>query len=96
VSQVADAFAAALRTWPDRGVPGNPGAWLLTAARHRQTDAARRRQTHELSEEHLRIMAEEIEHASQTADEITATAFRKPDWIVLVARLFFSAPDGRG
>jgi RNA polymerase sigma-70 factor (ECF subfamily) len=67
---LADAFAAALRTWPDRGVPDNPGAWLLTAARHRQTDAARRRQTHELSEEHLRIMAEEIEHASQAAEEI--------------------------
>jgi predicted RNA polymerase sigma factor len=26
---LADAFAAALRTWPDRGVPANPAAWLL-------------------------------------------------------------------
>jgi hypothetical protein len=67
---LADAFAAALRTWPVRGVPDNPDAWLLTAARHRQTDAARRRQTQEVSEEHLRIMAEEIEHASHTAEEI--------------------------
>src|SRR4029077_6882338 len=67
---LADAFAAALRTWPARGGPDNPGAWLLTAARHRQTDAARRRQTHEASEDHLRIMAEEIEHASNTAEEI--------------------------
>ena len=50
---LADAFAAALRTWPDRGVPDNPGAWLLTAARHRQTDAARRRQIRESGEEHL-------------------------------------------
>ncbi len=30
---LADAFAAALATWPDRGVPDNPAAWLLTAAR---------------------------------------------------------------
>jgi RNA polymerase sigma-70 factor (ECF subfamily) len=67
---LADAFAAALRTWPGCGVPDNPDAWLLTAARHRQTDAARRRQTREMSEEHLRIMAEEIEHASQAAEEI--------------------------
>src|SRR5947209_8702228 len=67
---LADAFAAALRTWPVRGVPDNPDAWLLTAARHRQTDAVRRRQTQEMSEEHLRIMAEEIEHASNTAEEI--------------------------
>ena len=30
---LSDAFAAALRTWPDRGVPDQPEAWLLTAAR---------------------------------------------------------------
>jgi RNA polymerase sigma-70 factor, ECF subfamily len=30
---LADAFAAALATWPSRGVPDNPQAWLLTAAR---------------------------------------------------------------
>ena len=48
---LADAFAAALRTWPERGVPDNPAAWLLTAARHRQTDAARRRQTQAIGEE---------------------------------------------
>lgn len=67
---LADAFEAALRTWPERGVPDNPDAWLLTAARHRQADAARRRQTRVMSEEHLQLMAEEIEHASQTSDEI--------------------------
>jgi RNA polymerase sigma-70 factor, ECF subfamily len=67
---LADAFASALRTWPDRGVPANPDAWILTAARHRQTDAARRRQTREISEEHLQLMAEEIEQASRTSEEI--------------------------
>jgi RNA polymerase sigma-70 factor (ECF subfamily) len=67
---LADAFAAALRTWPDRGVPANPEAWLLTAARHRQTDAARRRQTQASGEEHLQLMADEIEHAWRTSEEI--------------------------
>lgn len=67
---LADAFAAALRTWPDRGVPANPDGWLLTAARHRQTDAARRRQTQAMGEEHLQLMAEEIEQASRTPEEI--------------------------
>ena len=67
---LADAFAAALRTWPERGVPDNPDAWILTAARHRQTDSARRRQTREVGEEHLQLMADEIEHAAQTAEEI--------------------------
>ena len=28
------AFEAALCDWPDRGVPDNPEAWLMTAARH--------------------------------------------------------------
>jgi RNA polymerase sigma-70 factor (ECF subfamily) len=67
---LADAFAAALRTWPSRGVPDNPAAWLLTTARHRQADAMRRRHTWTAGEEHLRLMAEEIEHASLTPDEI--------------------------
>jgi RNA polymerase sigma-70 factor, ECF subfamily len=67
---LADAFAAALRTWPDRGVPANPDAWILTAARHRQTDAARRRQTRAIGEEHLQLMAEEIEQAPRTSEEI--------------------------
>lgn len=39
---LADAFAAAARTWPDRGVPANPPAWLLTAARRRALDGLRR------------------------------------------------------
>src|SRR4051812_44644811 len=39
---LGDAFAAALRTWPVDGVPSNPAAWLLTAARRGQIDAMRR------------------------------------------------------
>ena len=39
---LADAFAAALADWPERGVPNNPEGWLLTTARRRQIDAARR------------------------------------------------------
>jgi RNA polymerase sigma-70 factor (ECF subfamily) len=67
---LADAFAAALRTWPERGVPDNPDAWLLTAARHRHTDAARRRQTRAQGEEHLVLLAQELEGKSPTAETI--------------------------
>jgi predicted RNA polymerase sigma factor len=35
---LADAFERALLTWPARGVPGNPDAWLLTVARNRLRD----------------------------------------------------------
>jgi RNA polymerase sigma-70 factor (ECF subfamily) len=38
---LADAFEAAARTWPENGVPTNPGAWLLVAARRRITDRLR-------------------------------------------------------
>ena len=38
-----DAFAMALRRWPKDGIPGRPGAWLTTAARHRAIDVLRRK-----------------------------------------------------
>ena len=39
---VQEALVAALETWPRDGVPRNPGAWLLTTARHRAIDRLRR------------------------------------------------------
>jgi predicted RNA polymerase sigma factor len=38
---LADAYEAAVRTWPQQGVPGNPGGWLLTVARNRLRDRRR-------------------------------------------------------
>jgi predicted RNA polymerase sigma factor len=38
---LADAFEAAARSWPADGVPVNPPAWLLTAARRRVVDGLR-------------------------------------------------------
>jgi RNA polymerase sigma-70 factor (ECF subfamily) len=38
---LADALVAALRVWPEQGVPANPEAWLVTAARNRRKNAAR-------------------------------------------------------
>ncbi|MEV6967665.1 sigma-70 family RNA polymerase sigma factor [Hamadaea sp. NPDC051192] len=37
-----DALATALERWPVDGVPGNPGAWLMTVARNRALDMIRR------------------------------------------------------
>jgi RNA polymerase sigma factor (sigma-70 family) len=37
-----DALVAALEQWPAEGVPRNPGAWLMTAAKHRAIDLLRR------------------------------------------------------
>jgi RNA polymerase sigma-70 factor (ECF subfamily) len=40
-----DAFAQALRKWPESGVPDQPLAWLTTTARHRVIDRMRRAST---------------------------------------------------
>jgi RNA polymerase sigma-70 factor (ECF subfamily) len=39
---VQEAFVQALRTWAERGVPENPGAWVTTTARNRAIDRLRR------------------------------------------------------
>ena len=38
-----DALVSALEVWPVSGIPENPGAWLITAARNRAIDQLRRR-----------------------------------------------------
>lgn len=40
-----DAFAAALATWPQKGLPENPAAWITAAARRKLIDYARRERT---------------------------------------------------
>lgn len=37
-----DALVAALEQWPRDGLPDNPGAWLMAAAKHRAVDVLRR------------------------------------------------------
>jgi len=37
-----DALVAALEQWPESGIPDNPGAWLMTTAKHRAIDLWRR------------------------------------------------------
>ncbi len=65
---LGEAFAAALASWPRDGVPHNPDAWLLTAARRRQTDALRRRKTRSQGESHLTLIADELEAAAAEGD----------------------------
>src|SRR5438105_9105172 len=56
---LADAFHAALETWPRTGVPNQPEAWLLTAARRRLIDNAR----------HMRVHADAVPSLIAVADE---------------------------
>jgi RNA polymerase sigma-70 factor (ECF subfamily) len=44
---VQDAFAAAVRRWPSTGLPPSPAGWIITTARNRAIDQARREATRE-------------------------------------------------
>jgi RNA polymerase sigma factor (sigma-70 family) len=46
-----DALVSALEQWPRTGVPDNPGAWLMTAAKNRALDELRRRKLIERTSE---------------------------------------------
>ncbi len=46
-----EALVAALERWPGTGIPENPGAWLMAAARNRAIDQLRRRQMLERKQE---------------------------------------------
>ena len=48
-----DALLAALEQWPESGVPDNPGAWLMTAAKRRAIDRMRRDKLLERKHEEL-------------------------------------------
>lgn len=57
---LSDAFAAALEHWPVRGIPDNPEAWLITAARRRKIDVSRKRQRSAGAMDHLTLLADEL------------------------------------
>ena len=59
-----DALVAALEQWPRSGIPDNPGAWLMTAAKHRAIDHFRRNKLRERKHEELGY---ELEIEQETA-----------------------------
>ena len=59
-----DALVAALKQWPESGVPDNPGAWLMATAKHRAFDLLRRYKMLERKHEEL---GRELETQQKTA-----------------------------
>lgn len=57
-----DALVTALELWPEEGIPENPGAWLMTAAKRRAIDLLRRGQM--LERKHGEV-ARELEYQQQ-------------------------------
>ena len=48
-----DALVTALEQWPEKGMPDNPAAWLMTTARNRALDRLRQRKLAERKHEEL-------------------------------------------
>ena len=65
---LSEAFAAALVDWPAKGCPSNPEAWLLTAARRRMIDAARRYRHGEAATVELQLLAQGLDAANADAE----------------------------
>ncbi len=58
---LSDAFAAALIDWPVKGVPENPEAWLITVARRKGIDAARKRRNAVQAADSVDLIAQELQ-----------------------------------
>ncbi|HEY1965061.1 MAG TPA: RNA polymerase sigma factor [Acidobacteriaceae bacterium] len=82
-----DALVAALERWPEEGIPENPAAWLMTAAKRRAIDSLRRGQM--LVQKHDEI-AMELEWQQQRLGEAMDQAL---DQVIDddVLRLIFTA-----
>lgn len=63
-----DALVAALEHWPSHGIPVNPGAWLMTAAKRRAFDLLRHRRLSAAQNAQLGYQLEN-EWAAQACDD---------------------------
>src|SRR5262249_30852024 len=64
-----DALVAALERWPEAGVPENPGAWLMAAAKHRAIDRLRHSKLVERKHEEL---GRELEASEKRVPDLDA------------------------
>jgi predicted RNA polymerase sigma factor len=65
---LSEAFATALAEWPHKGCPASPEAWLLTVARRKLIDQARRRNIGQSATARWQLMADELDAASATPE----------------------------
>ncbi len=74
---VQDAFCRAVEVWKFRGVPDNPSAWLMTAAKNRALDVLRRERTARTYEPELnRLLQSEWTLASTLQERFSEHAIK--------------------
>ena len=72
-----EAFAVAAERWPREGYPNNPGAWLVTTARHRALDRLRRART--LTDKLRLLDANKPAHVDSLEDVVGRVPAHVPD-----------------
>ncbi len=58
-----EAFASALTTWPEKGIPDNPGAWITAVGHRKIVDQARRERTRREKQEPLQYEIPTVQRA---------------------------------
>ncbi|MEU7835472.1 MULTISPECIES: RNA polymerase sigma factor [unclassified Nonomuraea] len=76
-----DALVAALEQWPESGVPGNPGAWLMTVSKRRAIDLLRRQERYARK---LTEMGRELSEEPGADEELPGTDEIEDDLLRLV------------
>ncbi|MGH2417369.1 MAG: RNA polymerase sigma factor, partial [Candidatus Limnocylindria bacterium] len=69
---VQEAAIAALEHWPTDGIPRNPGAWLMTAARRKAVDRLRRHARYRERMHELTAQATEMDRPTPTGGAMAA------------------------
>lgn len=64
-----ESFASALASWPEKGIPENPAAWITAAAHRKLIDAARRERTRRDKEDAVRYAREKPADREGERDE---------------------------
>jgi RNA polymerase sigma-70 factor, ECF subfamily len=72
-----ESFASALSSWPVKGIPENPGAWIMTTAHRKIIDAGRRESLRREKQDSLRYQTETV--VLPTDLEPDAPAMHFPD-----------------
>jgi len=70
-----EAFASALASWPVKGIPENPAAWVMTTAHHKLIDAIRREQTRRDKQDSLLYESPQAGAAPDTEPDETPMDF---------------------
>src|SRR5580692_1718471 len=70
-----EAFASALASWPEKGIPHNPAAWITATAHRKLIDQSRRERTKREKQESLRYETEVLHQPDNAAAEEVAMQF---------------------